>query len=237
MTTPGQLLPTTLSADERTGEPVRILVVDNYDSFVFTLVGYLRELGADTVVVRNDEVTPDQVRELAAESAGVLLSPGPGAPAEAGVSMGLVDWAIEADKPLYGVCLGHQAIAEAQGSVVTHAEELMHGKTSQLLHTGHPMFDGVPAEFTATRYHSLAVVRDTLDDSVLEITAETPGGVVMAVAHRSAPVWGVQFHPESVLTQGGYQMLGNWLETVGVAGARERAAAKTPLMGRSTALN
>lgn len=234
-TTPGQLLPTTLGAEERGGDPVRILVVDNYDSFVFTLVGYLRELGADAVVVRNDEVTAEQVHALAADCAGVLLSPGPGAPAEAGVSMGLVDWAIEEDKPLYGVCLGHQAIAEAQGSVVTHAEELMHGKTSQLQHTGHPMFAGVPEKFTATRYHSLAVVRDTLDESVLEITAVTPGGVVMAVAHRSAPVWGVQFHPESVLTQGGYQMLGNWLETVGVAGASARAAEKTPLLDRSGA--
>lgn len=210
---------------------VRILVVDNYDSFVFTLVGYLRELGADAVVVRNDEVSAEQAQQLAADFDGVLLSPGPGTPAGAGVSMSLVGWAIEHDKPLYGVCLGHQAIAEAQGAVVTHAEELMHGKTSRLRHEGHPMFSGVAEEFTATRYHSLAVVRDTLDESVLRVTAATPGGVVMGVAHRSAPVWGVQFHPESVLTEGGYQMLGNWLESLGATGAAARASEKTPLVG------
>ncbi len=208
----------------------RILVIDNYDSFVYTLVGYLRELGADTLVVRNDAVTLEEAQELAADRDGVLLSPGPGAPADAGVCIPLVHWAAEQKTPLYGVCLGHQAIAEAFGATVTHAEELMHGKTSRLAHHGHPMFAGVADPFTATRYHSLAAVRPTLPQD-LEITAETEGGVVMGVAHRSAPLWGVQFHPESVLTEGGYRMLGNWLESLGMTGAARRAAELSPLVG------
>lgn len=210
--------------------PARILVVDNYDSFVYTLVGYLRELGADTLVVRNDAVSLDEATELAAERDGILLSPGPGTPAEAGISTDMVRWAAEQAKPLYGVCLGHQAISEAHGATVTHAEELMHGKTSRVVHGGHPMFAGVPDPFTATRYHSLAAVRATIPEE-LEITAETDGGIVMGVAHRSAPLWGVQFHPESVLTEGGYRMLGNWLESLGMVGAAARADTLSPVMG------
>lgn len=202
-------------AETPEGRRARILVIDNYDSFVYTLVGYLRELGADTLVVRNDAVSLQQAQELAAERDGVLLSPGPGAPADAGVCVQMVHWAAEQAVPLYGVCLGHQAISEALGGTVTHAEELMHGKTSSLHHQGHAMFAGLPDPFTATRYHSLAAVRSTLPEE-LEVTAETDGGVVMAVAHRSAPLWGVQFHPESVLTQGGYRMLANWLATLGM---------------------
>ena len=192
----------------------RILVVDNYDSFVYTLVGYLRELGADTLVIRNDAVTAGEAMELAAERDGVLLSPGPGTPAEAGISIEMVHWAANRSVPLYGVCLGHQAICEAYGATVSHAAELMHGKTSQVRHGGHPMFRGVADPFTATRYHSLAAVRSTIPPE-LEITAETEGGIVMGVAHRSAPLWGVQFHPESVLTEGGHRMLANWLAVCG----------------------
>ena len=213
-----------------TATAARILVVDNYDSFVYTLVGYLRELGADTLVVRNDAVSLEEAVELAAERDGILLSPGPGTPAEAGVSVDLVRWAAQQSIPLYGVCLGHQAIAEAYGATVTHSPELMHGKTSDVQHGGHPMFAGVPEPFTATRYHSLAAVRSTVPDE-LEITAETGDGIVMGLAHRTVPLWGVQFHPESVLTEGGYRMLANWLESLGMTGAAARADTLSPLVG------
>lgn len=208
----------------------RILVIDNYDSFVYTLVGYLRELGADTLVVRNDAVSLEEAVDLAAERDGILVSPGPGTPAEAGVSVDLVRWAAGRSKPLYGVCLGHQAICEAYGATVTHSPELMHGKTSRVQHGGHPMFAGVPEPFTATRYHSLAAVRDTVPEE-LAITAETGDGIVMGVAHRTLPLWGVQFHPESVLTEGGYRMLANWLESLGMVGAAARADTLSPLVG------
>jgi para-aminobenzoate synthetase component II len=207
----------------------RILVVDNYDSFVYTLVGYLQQLGAETTVVRNDDVTLEEAAELASSRDGVLISPGPGNPAEAGVCIDLIKWCGERAKPMLGVCLGHQALAEAYGGTVTHAPELMHGKTSQVLHRGQNVFAGVPSPFTATRYHSLAAVRETIP-AQLEITAETEGGVVMGLAHRSAPLWGVQFHPESVLTESGYLMLGNWLESLGMEGAAARAAELSPLI-------
>ncbi|GAA3697718.1 gamma-glutamyl-gamma-aminobutyrate hydrolase family protein [Arthrobacter ginkgonis] len=209
--------------------PTRILVIDNYDSFVYTLVGYLQELGAETTVVRNDDVTLAEAIELASARDGVLISPGPGNPAEAGVCVELIKWCGTHAKPLLGVCLGHQAIAEAYGGVVTHAEELMHGKTSLVHHGSHPIFHDVANPFTATRYHSLAAVRSSIPEE-LEITAETEGGVVMGLAHRKAPLWGVQFHPESVLTEGGYQMLGNWLESLGLAGAALAAADLSPLI-------
>jgi para-aminobenzoate synthetase component II len=207
----------------------RILVVDNYDSFVYTLVGYLQQLGAETTVVRNDDVTLEEAAELAASRDGVLISPGPGNPAEAGVCIDLIRWCGARSKPMLGVCLGHQALAEAYGGTVTHAPELMHGKTSQVLHRGQNVFAGVPSPFTATRYHSLAAVRESIP-AELEITAETEGGVVMGLAHRSAPLWGVQFHPESVLTESGYLMLGNWLESLGMEGAAARAAELSPLI-------
>jgi para-aminobenzoate synthetase component 2 len=210
-------------------ESTRILVVDNYDSFVYTLVGYLQQLGAETTVVRNDDVTLAEAVELASTRDGVLISPGPGNPAEAGVCIDLIRWCGEQAKPMLGVCLGHQALAEAYGGTVTHAPELMHGKTSLVSHHGEKVFDGVPNPFTATRYHSLAAVRETIP-AELEITAETAGGVIMGLQHRSAPLWGVQFHPESVLTEGGYLMLGNWLESLGMAGAAERAAKLSPLI-------
>lgn len=230
----------------------RILVVDNFDSFVYTLAGYLEELGAEVVVARNDEVDATSIGDWDA----VLLSPGPGAPADAGVSIPMVHAAIASGTPLLGVCLGHQAIAEALGGVVTHAPELMHGKTSRVEHDGTTVFGGLPSPLTATRYHSLAIVDGTVPE-VLRVTARTApvgeqravaaagtaeaigadaggdaheGGVIMAIEHRDAPVWGVQFHPESVLTEGGYRMLGNWLETAGLAGAAERAAGRAPLV-------
>ncbi|MDT0232619.1 gamma-glutamyl-gamma-aminobutyrate hydrolase family protein [Curtobacterium flaccumfaciens] len=207
----------------------RILVVDNYDSFVYTLNGYVQQLGAETDVVRNDAFPESEIADRIAEYDGVLLSPGPGTPAAAGVSIPTVHAAIAAETPLLGVCLGHQAIAEALGATVTHAEELMHGKTSEVDHDDSALFAGVPHPFTATRYHSLAIVDGTVPDE-LTVTARTEGGVIMGVQHRAHPVFGVQFHPESVLTEGGYRMVGNWLETTGLTGAAERAADLGPLI-------
>ena len=207
----------------------RVLVIDNYDSFVYTLNGYLRELGAETDVVRNDDFTPDEAADRIAEYDAVLVSPGPGKPSDAGVSIAVVRAAYDAQKPLLGVCLGHQAIAEAFGATVTNADELMHGKTSVVTHDDSPLFDDVPQPFTATRYHSLAVVDGTVPEE-LEVTARTAGGVIMGVTHRDAPLYGVQFHPESVLTEGGYTLLGNWLEGAGLTGARASALGKTPLV-------
>ena len=207
----------------------RVLVIDNYDSFVYTLNGYLRELGAETEVVRNDDIAIQDLAARVAEFDAVLVSPGPGKPGDAGVSIPVVELALEKGTPLLGVCLGHQAIAEAFGGVVTNAEELMHGKTSQVEHDDSLLFDGVPQPFTATRYHSLAVVDGTLPDELV-VTARTPGGVIMALQHREAPIYGVQFHPESVLTEGGYRMLGNWLEKAGLAGAAEASRALNPLV-------
>lgn len=213
---------------------MRVLVIDNYDSFVYTLDGYLQQLGAETTVLRNDAVTADEVAELIAEYDAVLVSPGPGSPADAGISIPAVHAAIAAAKPLLGVCLGHQAIAEALGGVVTHAEELMHGKTSQVVHEGDALFDGVPENFRATRYHSLAIVDGTVPDDLV-VTARTEGGVIMGVRHRSAPVHGVQFHPESVLTEGGYRMLGNWLADAGLPEAAKTARGLSPLMSSDAA--
>ena len=206
----------------------KILVIDNYDSFVYTLVGYLQELGAETAVYRNDDLGVEEATKLAADYDGVLISPGPGEPAGAGVSIDLIKWCGAQRKPMLGVCLGHQALAEAYGGTVTHAEELMHGKTSLVNHENHPVFSQVANPFTATRYHSLAAVRESIP-AELEIIAATAGGVIMGLAHREAPLWGLQYHPESVLTEQGYQMLGNWLEFVGLKGAAEKAAALSPL--------
>ena len=207
----------------------RVLVIDNYDSFVYTLNGYLRELGAETEVVRNDDIAVADLADRIAAFDAVLVSPGPGKPADAGVSVPVVELALATRTPLLGVCLGHQAIAEAFGGVVTNAEELMHGKTSQVEHDDSMLFDGVPQPFTATRYHSLAVVDGTLPDELI-VTARTAGGVIMALQHRDAPIYGVQFHPESVLTEGGYRMLGNWLEDAGLAGAAEASRSLNPLV-------
>jgi para-aminobenzoate synthetase component 2 len=207
----------------------RILVVDNYDSFVYTLNGYLQQLGAETEVVRNDSFAAADARSRIDEYDAVLLSPGPGTPAAAGVSIDVVHAALAVDKPLLGVCLGHQAIAEALGATVTHADELMHGKTSRVTHDDSGFYDGVPQPFTATRYHSLAVVDDTVPAD-LEVTSRTEGGVIMGLRHRAAPVYGVQFHPESVLTEGGYRMIGNWLAVAGLPEAAVTARGLDPLV-------
>jgi para-aminobenzoate synthetase component 2 len=206
---------------------VKILVLDNYDSFVYTLNGYLQQLGAQTEVVRNDAFSEADIPDVLAKYDAVLISPGPGTPASAGLSIPTVKYALDANYPVFGVCLGHQAIAEAMGATVTSAPELMHGKTSKINHQNSPIFDGLPQGFTATRYHSLAVVRETVP-SELEITGQTESGVIMSLQHKSKPIFGVQFHPESVMTEGGYMMLANWLESLGLKGAREKAKTLSP---------
>ena len=207
----------------------RILVVDNYDSFVFTIVGYLNQLGAETVVVRNDAVPPVQERD---GFDGVLISPGPGTPAEAGSSMQVIRDCAESATPMLGVCLGHQALGEVFGGTVTHAPELMHGKTSLVEHDGTGVLAGLPTPFTATRYHSLAVVDGTVSDE-LEVTAEVGsarGRVVMGLQHRTLPLHGVQVHPESVLPEGGHRLLANWLAVCGDADAVARSEGLHPLV-------
>ena len=201
----------------------RVLVVDNYDSFVFNLVQYLGQLGVDVVVARNDEIVAAEVRGYD----GVLLSPGPGTPEAAGISVELVGACETEGVPLLGVCLGHQAIAVAHGATVSRAPELLHGKTSQIHHTGAGVLHGLPDPFTATRYHSLAVEPDTLP-AELAVTGRTEGGVVMALRHRDLPVEGVQFHPESVLTQGGHLLLATWLRQCG----DDRATALAPALAQ-----
>ena len=211
----------------------RILVVDNYDSFVYTLNGYLNELGAETHVMRNDEISAADVDHVIADYDGVLVSPGPGKPSDAGVSIAVVQAAERTNKPLLGVCLGHQAIAEAFGATVTNAEELMHGKTSQIRHDDSDFYRGVGQPFSATRYHSLAVVDGTVPPELV-VTSRTAGGVIMGLRHATAPIHGVQFHPESVLTEGGYLLLGNWLESLGLPGAAALARTKNPLIQNNT---
>ncbi|NCT91445.1 aminodeoxychorismate/anthranilate synthase component II [Cellulomonas sp. APG4] len=211
----------------------RILVVDNYDSFVYTIVGYLDQLGAQTVVVRNDAVPAADER---AEYDGVLVSPGPGTPRAAGASMDVIRDCAQTGTPMLGVCLGHQALAEVYGATVTHAAELMHGKTSEVEHAGTGVLAGLASPFTATRYHSLAVVDGTVPLELV-VTARThhdaddgAPGVIMGVQHRELPLHGVQFHPESVLTEGGHRLLANWLEVCGLEGAVERSSGMHPLV-------
>jgi para-aminobenzoate synthetase component 2 len=204
----------------------RVLVVDNYDSFVYNLVQYLYQLGVECDVRRNDELCPRDVDGFA----GVLLSPGPGTPEEAGVCVDLIRYAA-GRVPIFGVCLGLQAIAVAYGATVSRAPELLHGKTSRIRHSGVGVLAGLPNPFTATRYHSLAVESATVPTE-LEITAWTDSGVVMALRHRDLACEGVQFHPESVLTEGGHRMLANWLEVCGVDGAVERSAGLAPVVDR-----
>lgn len=200
----------------------RILVVDNYDSFVFNLVQYLGQLGADCVVRRNDAVTAAELGALGVD--GVLLSPGPGTPESAGVSVEMVRACAARALPLLGVCLGHQALGVAFGGVVSRAPELLHGKTSVVHHDGAGVLADMPDPFTATRYHSLAVEEATLPTEI-EVTARTASGVVMALRHRALPLEGVQFHPESVLTQCGHLLLARWLVACGDGSALERAPA------------
>ena len=204
----------------------RILVIDNYDSFVYNLVQYLGQLGVEAVVWRNDDphVTGDQLATVIDDFDGVLLSPGPGTPQRAGVTMPMVGIAAEREKPLLGVCLGHQAIGAAFGATVDRAPELLHGKTSQVIHSDVGVLAGLPSPFTATRYHSLTVLPETIPDELV-VTGRTDSGIVMAMAHRELPIHGVQFHPESVLTQGGHRMLANWLAVCDIDVPEERVAA------------
>lgn len=189
-----------------------ILVVDNYDSFTYNLVHYLAELGAQTHVVRNDDLTVEEAWALQPEA--VLLSPGPCAPDQAGICLSLIETAAET-MPILGVCLGHQSIGQAFGGEVVRAKTLMHGKTSPILHEGRGVFGGLPSPFTATRYHSLAVRRETLSDA-LEVTAWTEDGEIMGLSHRTRPIHGVQFHPESIATEHGHAMIANFLDLAGV---------------------
>jgi para-aminobenzoate synthetase component 2 len=199
---------------------MRILVVDNYDSFVFNLVQYLGQLGVEAEVWRNDDSRlsgpSDQHAAIAKQFAGVLLSPGPGTPERAGASVSLVHACAAAQTPLLGVCLGHQAIGVAFGATVDRAPELLHGKTSSVYHTNVGVLQGLPDPFTATRYHSLTILPESLPAG-LEVTARTRSGVIMAVRHTALPIHGVQFHPESILTEGGHRMLANWLTYCGWA--------------------
>ncbi len=204
----------------------RILVVDNYDSFVFNLVQYLAQLGADPVVRRNDEVAPEDALDFD----GVLLSPGPGVPEAAGVCVPMVH-AAAGRVPVLGVCLGHQAIGVAYGAVVERAPELLHGKTSEVQHFGVGVLAGLPDPFVATRYHSLAVAPGSVP-AELEVTGRTASGVIMALRHRSLAVEGVQFHPESVLTEGGHRLLANWLTVCGDPQALQRSVGLAPVVGR-----
>lgn len=205
----------------------RILVIDNYDSFVYNLVQYLAQIGAEVEVWRNDDPRFDQAGWHQGYD-GILLSPGPGTPEAAGVCIDVVR-TLAGQVPIFGVCLGLQSIGVAYGGVVGRAPELLHGKTSPVFHEGRGVFAGLPSPFIATRYHSLAIDPDTMP-AELEVTARTESGVIMAVRHRSLPVEAVQFHPESVLTEHGYQMLATWLAECGDAGAPERAKDLSPLM-------
>ena len=194
---------------------MRILVIDNYDSFVYNLVQYLGQLGVEAVVWRNDDDRLADLEKVAGDFDGVLLSPGPGTPDRAGATVPMVSVAARTGTPLLGVCLGHQAIGEAFGATVDRAPELLHGKTSLVNHDDAGVLAGLPDPFTATRYHSLTVVPETIPDELI-VTGTTDTGIVMAMMHRELPIHGVQFHPESVLTQGGHRMLANWLRVCGL---------------------
>ena len=208
----------------------RVLVVDNHDSFVHTLVGYLRELGADVTLIEADAVAASQLEGILPDFDALLLSPGPGAPADAGVSIDAVRLAARVRMPLLGVCLGHQAIGAAFGTAVSEAPELMHGMVSRVTHDGSALFAGIPSPFDAGRYHSLALAESELPDEVV-VTARTDSGTVMALAHTRLPILGVQFHPESVLTEGGYRLLANWLALCGDSDAVALSSNLHPLSG------
>lgn len=192
---------------------MRVLVIDNYDSFVYNLVQYLAQLGAECVVRRNDVVSDEDV----AAADGVLLSPGPGIPQRAGRAMEIVESCARDRKPLFGVCLGLQAMGAVWGGVIERAPELLHGKISEIHHDGAGVFAGLPQPFTATRYHSLIIRADSLPDAEFDVSARSESGLVMGLRHRELPVEGVQFHPESVLTEGGHRILANWMTSAGFA--------------------
>ncbi|WP_228479814.1 anthranilate synthase component II [Microbacterium abyssi] len=206
---------------------VRVLVVDNHDSFVHTLAGYLRELGAVVDMIEADAADRAGFAGLIPRYDGVLLSPGPGRPRDAGASVAVVAECAERRMPLLGVCLGHQSIGAAFGTDVSEAPELMHGMVSTVEHDGSALFDGIPSPFDVGRYHSLALAEAELPAEIA-VTARTASGTVMAIAHRELPIVGVQFHPESVLTQHGYRLLANWLAAIGSVDAVERAGSLRP---------
>ena len=205
----------------------KILVVDNYDSFVFNLVQYLQQLGAECTVVRNDAIAAEE----ALKYDGVLISPGHGTPEKAGISVEMIKYCAQHSIPLFGVCLGHQAIGVAFGATVSRAPELLHGKTSLVYHQQEGVLADIPSPFTATRYHSLCVEKDSVPET-LRITGSTDSGLVMSIEHTTLPIQGVQFHPESVLTEHGHQMLANWLVMCGDKGAREKAVGLSPVVNR-----
>jgi para-aminobenzoate synthetase component 2 len=205
----------------------KILVVDNYDSFVFNLVQYLQQLGAECTVVRNDAIAAEE----ASKYDGVLISPGPGIPEKAGISVEMIKYCAQHAIPLFGVCLGHQAIGVAFGATVSRAPELLHGKTSLVYHQQEGVLADIPSPFTATRYHSLCVEKDSVPET-LRITGSTDSGLVMSIEHTTLPIQGVQFHPESVLTEHGHQMLANWLVMCGDKSAREKAVGLSPVVNR-----
>jgi para-aminobenzoate synthetase component 2 len=218
-----------VAGDAASSPGPHILVVDNYDSFVFTIVGYLQQIGADCEVVRNDAVTPSD----GADFDGVLVSPGPGTPQDAGVSIAMISACAERNQPMLGVCLGHQALGVVFGATVNRAPELLHGKTSKVHHDASGVLQGLPSPFTATRYHSLTIDPATVPDDLIT-TARTESGVIMAVRHRTLPLEGVQFHPESVLTQGGHRLFANWLQTCGLVDAVSRSEGLSPLVHDAT---
>ncbi len=206
----------------------KILVVDNHDSFVFNIAQYLDELGATTVVVKNDAIDPDFCKNFA----GVVISPGPGNPQNAGVSIDAVKYCDDAGIPILGICLGLQVIGAAYGAKISSAPELLHGRTSEIVHNGADLFKDIPNNFIATRYHSLAIEPDSIPE-VLQVTATSSDGTVMGISHRTKNIVGVQFHPEAVLTEFGYELLANWLELCGDIGARKRAVGLNALINNS----
>jgi anthranilate synthase component 2 len=198
---------------------MKLLVIDNYDSFTYNLVHFLGELGADSTVRRNDKIGLDEITAMAPE--GIVLSPGPGVPKQAGICLTLID-RFKSTTPILGVCLGHQAIGEALGGDVIRAPQLMHGKTSKINHTGKGLFRGLNSGFEATRYHSLIIKPETLP-TTLEVTASTDDGLIMGVQHKSMPLHGVQFHPESIASENGHAILQNFLNIAHDFGARKAA--------------
>ena len=206
-------------------EGKKILVVDNHDSFVFNIVQYLDELGAVTHVVKNEEIEPKYCQNFD----GVVISPGPGNPQNAGASIDVVKYCDRHEIPILGICLGLQVIGAAYGAKISSAPELLHGRTSEILHDGTDLFKDIPNNFIATRYHSLAIESDSVP-AELQVTARCSDGTIMGISHRSKQIVGVQFHPEAVLTQYGYELLANWLEICGDVGARNRAVGLSALL-------